>query len=191
MVGLYIYKEQKEQEERSTEDDSSSSYSAQECEELAAAVAHANQVETDMKENVNTTYFSPFHTRKEKQVYVDTRKAVMAHVNGGIGPVFLGMRGDFEMCRNLLMAKNKHGISRFVSMLAGKFILDEVKWPGSDKFWCYQYECKDYPKLVRRMRTHSELEKWDVLDLGAKPMDFVSTDRAIYDHLSRAACIRT
>ena len=173
-----------------TKDDSSSSYSAQEREELAAAVALAEQVETDMKETVNTTYFSPFHTRKEKQVYVDTRKAVMAHVNGGIGPVFLGMRGDFEMCRNLLMAKNKHGISRFVSMLAGKFILDEVKWPGSDKFWCYQYECKDYYKLVRRMRTHSELEKWDVRDLGAKPMDFVSTDRAIYDHLSRLVSAR-
>ena len=73
-----------------TKDDSSSSYSAQEREELAAAVALANQVETDMKETVNTTYFSPFYTRKEKQVYVDTRKAVMAHVNGGIGPVFPG-----------------------------------------------------------------------------------------------------
>ena len=118
-----------------------------------------------------------------------------------LGPFFLGMRGDFEMCRNLLMAKNKHGISRFVSMLAGKFILDEVKWPGSDKFWCYQYECKDYPRLVRRMRTHSgclfwrmrthsELEKWDVLDLSAKPMDFVSPDRAIYDHLSRLVSAR-
>ena len=35
------------------------------------------------------------------------------------------------------------------------------------------------------MRSHSELEGWDLRDLGSKPMDFVSSDRAIYDHLTR------
>ena len=35
------------------------------------------------------------------------------------------------------------------------------------------------------MRNHSELADWKIVDVGKKPMGFVSTDRAIYDHLER------
>jgi hypothetical protein len=161
-------------------------YSLEERDQLAQAVAHAAAVENDMNQTVNTPYQSPFQQPTEARTErVDRRNAVMANVNGGVGPVFLAQRGDFSMCRNLLKCKNRKGIARFTFMIAGKYVMDEDTWPGSNKFWLYQYRCSDYSKLVRRMTAHSELEGWCVSDLGAKPMDFVATDRAIYDHLKR------
>ena len=63
--------------------------------------------------------------------------------------------------------------------------MDIDEWPNSNKFWLYNLCCNDYDKLVKRMKAHSELEGWSVKDLGNVPMDFVATDRAIYDHLCR------
>ena len=64
--------------------------------------------------------------------------------------------------------------------------MDIDEWPNSNKFWLYNLCCNDYDKLVKRMKAHSELEGWSVKDLGNVPMDFVATDRAIYDHPSVA-----
>lgn len=60
-------------------------------------------------------------------------------------------------------------------------------YASSKKFWVYNCECnkQNYPRLVSRMKAHSELESWRIRDLGVVPMEKISTHRAIYDHLVR------
>lgn len=159
-------------------------YTAAEVEELKDAIAEANQVEENYEHERDGAYDSPYAKRRRTE-WKDLRNAVIANVHGGIGPVFLMQRGDFNVCYNLLKHKNKYDVPRFAYTLAGKKIMDEANWPASNKFWLYQYACSDYAKLVARMQAHSELQDWKVTDLGHKSMDFVATDRAIYDHLTR------
>lgn len=109
----------------------------------------------------------------------------MANVGAGVGPVFIAQRGDFGLTTHLLKIKNSQGRPRFVYTMAGHHIMDAGSWPNSNRFWLYNHECKDYQQLIRRVKSHSELEDWEVADLGEKPMDFVASDRAIYDHVVR------
>lgn len=164
--------------------------------ELQEAVATANENERAMKtegvgnpdyvEPFQQQYASPYHKRTTYLVkWEDRRNAIMANVTGGIGPIFLAQRGDFNLATNMLKHKNKHNIPRFAYTIAGKHIMPKEQWPSSSKFWLYQYDCPDFDRLVSRIAGHSEMQGWDIKNLGNKPMDFVATDRAIYDHLTR------
>jgi hypothetical protein len=61
-------------------------------------------------------------------------------------------------------------------------------WESSRKYWLCNYECskgKYTEVLVPKLKAHSELEGWNISDMGVIPMDRVTTRRAMYDHLVR------
>jgi hypothetical protein len=80
--------------------------------------------------------------------------------------------------------KNKDGKRRFTYTLGTKHAM-AGEWKTRNRFWKYNLQGKDYSGIVRKMREHSELSEWDICDLGLKPMDFVSSDRQIFDHTVR------
>lgn len=158
-------------------------YSQKERDEVRKAKADSQQIEQEYEEEVN--FNSPFVRRKiEGPAWRDMRNAEIMFVDGGVGPVFVMERGDIGVVRHVLKHLNKHKKPRFTYTIGSKAING---FANSKKFWVYNYECnkQNYPRLVSRMKAHSELEGWRIRDLGVVPMEKISTHRAIYDHLVR------
>lgn len=159
-----------------------SDYSDKDQYELAKAVVEANDIEDDLEKDLK--FNCPFAQATPKRVaYESWQEAVMANVNGGVGPVFVGRRGDLDVAKYVLKHKDSSGKNRFKYHVTNKSIIEG--WSQSNKFWLYQRACPDYDLLVRRMRRHSALADWDIEDKGVVPMDFVCTDRQIFDHVRR------
>ena len=159
----------------------SDDYSDKDQYELAIAVSDANDIEEDLQKDMS--FNCPFAKPVPKRVvYQSWQEAIMANVDGGVGPVFIGRRGDLDVAKYVLKHKDSSGMNRFKYQIT-KNIIEE--WTDSNKFWLYQRSCSNYNLLVRRMRSHSPLADWEIENKGLVPMDFVCTDRHIFDHLRR------
>ena len=157
-----------------------SKYTEQDHEDVARAWEEANAAVQELE--------SPFvHSgvrEARQQQWEDRRQAIIAHIGGGTGTIFLMRRGDFGVTNYVLKAKNKSGHPRFIYHQGTKHIMPQDQWPNSHKFWIYKFKAP-HPVVVEKIQAHSELSGWTVTDLGRKPMDFVATDRQIYDHIQR------
>jgi hypothetical protein len=160
----------------------SSEYSNAEHAAVNAAVVHADEMDKQLHADVE--FDSPFVDADEQPKWQDWRQAVIARVDGGVGIVFCMRRGDFGVSQYVLKKKNKDGKRRFTYTSGTKHIM-AGEWKTSNRFWKYNLKGKDYSGIVRKMREHSELSEWDIRDLGLKPMDFVASDRQIFDHIVR------
>jgi hypothetical protein len=163
-------------------------YSAKEVEEVRRAVHEAEQADAQLEADV--TFESPFVRRRDEDqdrpAWRDMRNAITAFVDGGIGPIMLYERGDIGVTTHVMKHKNKYGKPRFTYTIGMKQVVKD--WESSRKYWLYNYECskeKYTAVLVPKLKAHSELEGWNISDLGVIPMDRVTTRRAIYDHLVR------
>ena len=63
---------------------------------LAIAVSDANDIEEDLQKDMS--FNCPFAKPVPKRVvYQSWQEAIMANVDGGVGPVFIGRRGDLDV----------------------------------------------------------------------------------------------
>jgi len=118
--------------------------------------------------------------------YEDRRDCCLANVKG-VGFVFLMRRGDFAVSNGVLKVRNKNNKPRFVFCVGTKHVKDQATWPTSNRFWLYQYSSTTYSTLRTKLQAHSSLLGWRFVDDGTQSMDYIASDRQIYDHLKRHA----
>ena len=174
--------------------DGDATYSPQQTAELATAENQAEEIEKEMFEDMEgegEDVISAFNTEDfERPAYDAKQRAIMADVRGGgCGTIFVGQRGDFQIARWVLKAKNKQNKARFRYMSATRRIEDPAMagdWKDSKKFWLYMNKAP-HREVVQKIREHPQLDGWEITDLGKQPFDLIANDKQIYFHLRRNA----
>lgn len=152
-------------------------HSSQQTAALATAQNEAEETEKEMVEDMEGgDVISAFNTEDfERPAYDAKQRAIMADVRGGgCGTIFVGQRGDFQIARWVLNAKNKQNKARFRYMSATRRIED----PAMVGEW------KDFKKILA-------VHEQGTAQGGGTENSRAPSAWRLGDHRSREAAIRS